>query len=86
MFEELYAARIEAAAALIAQHAREGGDDERTLRYATLAAEADARLYANAETVTHTTWAIEAATRLGRTDMTHVYTTRGRAGWLAPIA
>ncbi|MBW8879804.1 MAG: hypothetical protein JF614_33155, partial [Acidobacteria bacterium] len=79
VFEELYAARIEAAAALIAQHAREGGDDERTLRYATLAAEADARLYANVETVTHTTWAIEAAIRLGRTDMTHLYTTRGRA-------
>ena len=79
VFEELFANQIEASAPLIAQHAREGEDDERTLRYASLAAEADARLYAHAETVTHTTWAIEAANRLGRTDVANLYTTRGRA-------
>jgi tetratricopeptide (TPR) repeat protein len=81
VFEERYANRIDAAAGLIAQHAREGGDDERTLRYASLAAEADARLYANAETVTHTTWAIDAATALGRPEqaLDSLYTTRGRA-------
>jgi tetratricopeptide (TPR) repeat protein len=72
---------LEASASLLAQHAREGGDDERTLRYAALAAEADARLYANAETVTHTTWAIEAAKALGRPEVAleSLYTTRGRA-------
>jgi len=79
VFEDLYANRIEASAPLLAQHAREGADDERTLRYASLAAEADARLYAHAETVTHTTWAIEAAEALGRTDVTDLYFTRGRA-------
>jgi class 3 adenylate cyclase/tetratricopeptide (TPR) repeat protein len=80
VFEELYANRIEAAP-LIAHHAREGGDDERTLRYASLAADADARLYANVEAVTHATWAIEAATRLGRADeaLAHLYPGRGRA-------
>ncbi len=78
-FEELYASRIEASAPLLAHHAREGGDDDRTLRYASLAAEADARLYANAETVTHTTWAIEAALRLGTTRIAPLYTRRGRA-------
>jgi class 3 adenylate cyclase/tetratricopeptide (TPR) repeat protein len=79
VFEDLYATGLDAAASLIAQHAREGGDDARTLRYATLAAEADARLYAHAETVTHTTWAIEAAARLARTNIANLYTTRGRA-------
>ena len=81
VFEELYVNRIEASAPLLAHHAREGGDDERTLRYATVAADADARLYANAEAVIHFTWAIEAATRLGRTDeaLDHLYPSRGRA-------
>jgi len=81
VYEELYANRLEASASLIAQHAREGGDDERTLKYASLAAQADARLYANAETVTHTTWAIDAATALARPQaaLGSLYTTRGRA-------
>ena len=79
VYEELYANQLEASASLIAQHAREAGDDERTLRYAWLAAQADARLYANAETVTHATWAIEAADALGRSDVPDLYSTRGRA-------
>jgi len=80
VFEDLYGGRIEAAP-LIAQHAREGGDDERALRYASTAADADARLYAHAETVTQATWAIESATRLGRTAeaLDHLYPIRGRA-------
>jgi class 3 adenylate cyclase/tetratricopeptide (TPR) repeat protein len=81
VFEERSANRLEAAASLLAQHAREAGDDERTLRYATLAADADARLYANAETVTHTTWAIDAAKALGQPQaaLDGLYTMRGRA-------
>jgi class 3 adenylate cyclase/tetratricopeptide (TPR) repeat protein len=81
VFEDLYANRIEVSAPLLAHHAREGGDDERTLRYASLAAVADVRLYANAEAVIHSTWAIEAATRLGRTAdaLDHLYPIRGRA-------
>ena len=81
VFEEVYANGLEASAPLLAQHAREGGDDERTLRYASLAADADARLYAHAEAVTHSTWAIEGAARLGRTEemLDHLYPLRGRA-------
>jgi class 3 adenylate cyclase/tetratricopeptide (TPR) repeat protein len=79
VFEELYTTRIEIAAPLIAQHAREAGDHERTLRYASLAAETDARLYAHAETITHTTWAIEAADAVGRTDVSDLHSLRGRA-------
>jgi class 3 adenylate cyclase/tetratricopeptide (TPR) repeat protein len=79
VYEDLYAKQIAASAPLLAHHAREGRDDERTLKYASLAAQADARLYANAETVTHATWAIEAADALGRTDLPDLYHIRGRA-------
>jgi len=81
VYEDLYANQIAASAPLLAHHAREGGDDERTLKYASLAAQADARLYANAETVTHTTWAIEAAKAIGRPEVAleHLYPISGRA-------
>jgi class 3 adenylate cyclase/tetratricopeptide (TPR) repeat protein len=81
VFEELYANRIEEFAPLLAQHFSEAGDDERTLRYATVATDAASRLYAHAEAVTHSTTAIEAAIRLGRTDdaLGHLYPMRGRA-------
>jgi class 3 adenylate cyclase/tetratricopeptide (TPR) repeat protein len=81
VFEELYANRIDEFAPLLARHFQEAGDDERTLRYATAAADAATRLYANAEAVTHATTAIEAAKRLGRTEeaLTHLYPNRGRA-------
>src|SRR4029450_110985 len=80
VFEELYANRIEEFAPLLAQHFREAGDDERTLRYATLAADTAGRLYAHTEAVTHSTMAIQAAGRLGRTDeaLGHLYPNRGR--------
>jgi class 3 adenylate cyclase/tetratricopeptide (TPR) repeat protein len=81
VFEELYGNRLAEFAPLLAQHFREAGDDERTLRYATMAADAASRLYAHAETVAHATSAIEAANRLGRTDeaLGHLYPNRGRA-------
>ena len=81
VYEELYANRIATSAPLLVHHAREGRDHERALRYASLAADADVRLYANAEAVIHSTWAIEAATRLGRTEeaLDHLYPIRGRA-------
>jgi class 3 adenylate cyclase/tetratricopeptide (TPR) repeat protein len=81
VFEELYSNRIEEFAPLLAQHFQEGGDDERTLRYATVAADAASRLYANAEAVTHSTTAIDAARRLGRAAeaLGHLYPNRGRA-------
>ena len=85
VLEELYANRIEEFAPLLAHHFRESGDDERTLRYATIAADAASRLYAHAEAVTHATTAIEASVRLGRTDeaLGHLYPMRGRALELA---
>ena len=81
VFEELYANRAEEFAPLLARHFLEAGDDERTLRYATMAGDAASRLYAHAEAVTHSTMAIEAAKRLDRTDeaLAHLYPDRGRA-------
>jgi class 3 adenylate cyclase/tetratricopeptide (TPR) repeat protein len=84
-FEQLYANRVEEFAPLLVRHFEEGGDDERTLRYATLAGDHAARLYANAEAVTHYTSAIDAARRLGWSEqpLGHVYPGRGRALELA---
>ena len=83
--EERYANRLEEFAPLLARHFEEAGDDERTLRYATAAGDNAARLYANAEAVTHYASAIEAAGRLGRTGETlhHLYASRGRGLELA---
>jgi class 3 adenylate cyclase/tetratricopeptide (TPR) repeat protein len=81
VFEELFANRIEEFAPLLAYHFREGGDDERTLRYAAVAGDAAARLYANAESASHYDDAIGAARRLERSDepLRHLYPRRGRA-------
>ena len=83
--ERLYANRIEEFAPLLARHFAEAGDDERTLRYATVAGDHAAKLYANAEAVTHYASAIEAARRLGTSDaaLHHLYPSRGRALELA---
>ncbi|HJS26358.1 MAG TPA: hypothetical protein VJ913_04450, partial [Actinomycetota bacterium] len=80
VLEELYENRIEEFAPLLAHHFREGGDDGRTLRYATVAAEAASRLYAHAEAAAHWTSAIEAAGRLDRAEeaLGHLYPSRGR--------
>ncbi|HEY3212831.1 MAG TPA: adenylate/guanylate cyclase domain-containing protein, partial [Actinomycetota bacterium] len=68
VFEELYSDRIEEFASLLARHFQEAGDDDRTLRYATLAGDHAAKLYANADAVTHYTNAIDAARRLERSE------------------
>jgi class 3 adenylate cyclase/tetratricopeptide (TPR) repeat protein len=79
--EDLSANRVEEFAPVLVHHFREGGDDERTLRYATTAGDHAARLFANAEAVTHYTSAIEAAARLHRADeaLDRLYLSRGRA-------
>ena len=79
--EGLYANRLEDFAPVLARHFQEAGDDERTLRYASSAADHAARLYANAEAVTQYDVAIEAARRLGANDelVGHLYPSRGRA-------
>jgi class 3 adenylate cyclase/tetratricopeptide (TPR) repeat protein len=80
VFEARYASRLDEFAPVLANHFREAGDDERTLRYATLAGDNAARLYANAEAAAHYATAIEAARRRDATDETvgHLYPSRGR--------
>jgi len=83
--EGLYANRLEEFAPVLAHHFREAGDDESTLRYARLSGDHAARLYANAEAITHYSGAIEAARRLGAHEelFGHLYPNRGRALELA---
>jgi class 3 adenylate cyclase/tetratricopeptide (TPR) repeat protein len=80
VFEERYANRLDEFAPVLAAHFREAGDDERTVRYATLAGDNAARLYANAEAAAQYGDAIEAARRLGTTPelIAHLYPSRGR--------
>ena len=79
--EGLYANRLEEFAPVLARHFQEASDDERTLRYARLAGDHAARLYANADAVTLYGAAIEAARRLGDNDelLARLYPNRGRA-------
>ena len=79
--EELYANRLEEFAPVLARHFQEASDDERTLRYARVAGDHAARLYANADAVTLYGAAIEAARRLGDADelLARLYPNRGRA-------
>jgi tetratricopeptide (TPR) repeat protein len=83
-FEELYGDRIEEFAPLLARHFQEAGDDDRTLRYAAIAGDHAAKLYANAEAVTHYTNAIDAARRLDRSgEQLRLFPSRGRVFELA---
>ena len=84
-FEARYANRLDEFAPVLAQHFRESGDDERTLRYATVAGDQGARLYANAEAAAQYSSALEAAERLGKTSeaIAHLYPSRGRVLELA---
>jgi class 3 adenylate cyclase/tetratricopeptide (TPR) repeat protein len=80
VFEERYANRLDEFAPVLAHHFREAGDDERTLRYATLAGDNAARLYANAEAAAQYATAIEAAARRQATveAVGHLFPNRGR--------
>jgi class 3 adenylate cyclase/tetratricopeptide (TPR) repeat protein len=79
--EGLYANRLEEFAPVLAHHFQEASDDERTLRYARIAGDHAARLYANVDAVTLYGAAIEAALRLGTADelLARLYPNRGRA-------
>jgi len=61
--EEIRASRIEEFAPLIAHHFYSAGDD-RSLKYDLIAGEKSARLYANAEAITHFHRALEVAKRV----------------------
>ncbi|HKZ86046.1 MAG TPA: tetratricopeptide repeat protein [Anaerolineae bacterium] len=90
--ERAYADRIDEIAPLLARHFDEAGDDDRALKYFTLAGDVAARTYANAEAILHYTCALQIAkrfparspTRLGETSstevsLTHLYTSLGQA-------
>jgi len=61
--ERLYPDRFEELAPLLGQHFAEAGDDERALKYFTLAGDAAARVYANAEAAGHYAQAVAIAVR-----------------------
>src|SRR5207247_4130020 len=83
--EKRYAARLDEYAPVLAHHFEGAGDDERTLRYASLAGDHAARLYANADAIAHYDVAIGAALRLGADGslLGDLYPSRGRALQLA---
>lgn len=68
-------------APVLADHFDKAGDEPRALKYFTLAGDADAAIYANAEAVEHYTQALEIARRIETSNekLTHLYTSLGRA-------
>ena len=90
--ERLHPERRDELAPLLARHFHEAGDTSRALKYFTLAGDAAARVYANAEAVLHYASAIDVARRiltsnplansadgLGAAELTHLYLSRGQA-------
>jgi class 3 adenylate cyclase/tetratricopeptide (TPR) repeat protein/energy-coupling factor transporter ATP-binding protein EcfA2 len=63
--EAANAERIEEVAPLLARHFGEAGEDEAALRYAVVAGDAAARLYANAEAEAHYRTGLDLARRIG---------------------
>jgi len=61
--ERTYPDRLDELAPVLAEHFAAADDDDRAFKYFTLAGDAAARVYANAEAVTHYTRAIEIAKR-----------------------
>ena len=66
--EELFSDRLEEQSHLLAHHFYQAGDNERALRYSTMAGDVSARLYANDEAITHYTRAVELARQLESTE------------------
>ena len=77
--ETIFEDRLEDQATRLAYHFDEGRDHERALKYHTMAGDAAARIYANAEAVTHYTRAIELTKRVSvsNAQLVHLYTSRG---------
>lgn len=80
-YEELFAGRLEEEAALLARHYSEAGDDAKTLRFARMAGDAAARVYAHTEAILHYAQALEIAARTGApaTDLIYLSLARGRS-------
>jgi tetratricopeptide (TPR) repeat protein len=85
--EEDQAGSLEEAAPILAYHFQEAGDDERSLRYRTMAGEAALRVFALPEAIEHFTRAIEiSGRRTGEAniaELLHLYSRRGHALELA---
>jgi len=80
VMEELHAGRLEEFAPLLANHFYMAGD-ERSLKYDIIAGEKSARLYANADSVTHFKRALEVAkrTNVENEHLTSIYAQLGQA-------
>jgi len=76
-YEQLYADRLDEFAALLAQHCAEAGDDVKSLDYCLRAGDVAARVYANAEAITHYSRALEISARIGASSQ-EIYLKRGR--------
>jgi adenylate cyclase len=76
--ESLYDGQPDEMAVQLAHHFQRAGDDDRTFRYLTLAAERAARLYANDEAVAHYTHAMEVAERVSPDAVSLAKLHRGR--------
>jgi predicted ATPase/class 3 adenylate cyclase len=78
--EALFPDRLEEESPRLAYHFYEAGDSERALKYHTMAADAAAGIYANAEAVVHYTHALEVARRVpvSNEQLIYLYTSRGR--------
>jgi tetratricopeptide (TPR) repeat protein len=79
--EQLYAEHAGSVALLLARHFALAGEDVRALRYFTLAGDAAAAAYANAEAVLQYSQAVDIARRaeVASEALVHVYTRLGRA-------
>ncbi len=81
-YEAVYPDRLDENAPVLEQHYAEAGDDAKALTYATLAGDAAARVYANAEAISHYSLALELAKRGvgtdGRPSLRDLYVKRGR--------
>jgi class 3 adenylate cyclase/tetratricopeptide (TPR) repeat protein len=77
--ERLYPDRLDDLAPVLGQHFYLAGDEGRALKYLTLAGDAAARVYANAEAALHYARALEISRRLplGNAETLHLYSSYG---------
>ena len=78
--EQTYPDRLEEFAAVLGNHFEIAGDDQKALKYFTLAGDTDFAIYANAEAVAHYTRALKIipTCEVSGEDLTHLYTNLGR--------
>jgi len=79
--EEIYPDQLEEFAAVLGNHFEIAGDEQRALKYFSLAGEVSSGIYANAEAVSHYAHALKIIQRgeASGEELTHLYTRLGRA-------